>query len=205
MVEEDRMLVAEVPPLRYEADFALSGGWQKSSANNSLYYETQIDLGGLFAEGMTFFPAGAAVQEGYAFSRTAGTFGGTPMQVYDVVSMAPLSDIEVWNGIPPGFSTSQNNWHSIVWGRHRELFNPQFSTNQATVIFPINSSLIGSGEPTATETLYVYRVVIFATPPSGAEFVEIPPSRFIIDGAVAKEEDLEYIMRLKRGYILATE
>lgn len=65
-------------------------------------------------------------------------------------------------------------------------------------------------EPIATDKLYCYRILSFAASftlgGNGAlASVTIPPKRVLLDATMAKEEEIPYLMRLKRGYELANQ
>jgi len=75
----------------------------------------------------------------------------------------------------------------------------------------IQSNDFSSLEPTATENIYCYRVVYLpeahdATEnPNGLDTVFLAPKRVILNAYIDEEPQLEYMMRLKRGYELANQ
>ena len=64
-------------------------------------------------------------------------------------------------------------------------------------------------EPTAVDTLYVYRVFTMSASAeegrTGLDRVDMSPARIIMDAMADKEADIPYLMRLKRGYELANQ
>jgi len=63
------------------------------------------------------------------------------------------------------------------------------------------STSFSSGEPTAASKLYCYRI-IRPWIDTGITKIQIPSSRFYLTGVRDQEEDLVYLMRLKRSYEL---
>ena len=73
-----------------------------------------------------------------------------------------------------------------------------------------------SGEPTAADKLYCYRIVqiqadgLLPTDPSGGltpgqSYISIPAARQLIAGRINEESELVYMQRLKRSYELANQ
>lgn len=69
-------------------------------------------------------------------------------------------------------------------------------------------------EPSATDKLYCYRIIQLpdsgilngqTVTSAGLRTVVFPPCRVILDTQFAKEDDIPYLMRLKRGYELANQ
>ncbi len=66
--------------------------------------------------------------------------------------------------------------------------------------------LFDSGEPSASENLYCYRIVHTAQQDLiNGNSVQIPAARQLIAGVIAEESDLVYMQRLKRSYELANQ
>ena len=71
-------------------------------------------------------------------------------------------------------------------------------------MLPVTQGSFGSAEPTAVQKLWVYRVVL-CRGASDASTLLLPATRFVLASDIVKEEDLPYIMRLKRSYELSTQ
>jgi hypothetical protein len=68
------------------------------------------------------------------------------------------------------------------------------------------SQRFDSGEPTAADKLYSYRIVtLFTSDLDEASYVTIPAARHLIGGVMGGEDDLVYMQRLKRSYELANQ
>ena len=63
----------------------------------------------------------------------------------------------------------------------------------------------GSGNPTAVQKLWVYRIVIFLQTPVAGDKLVIPATNVILLADVFKEDELVYMQRLKRSYELAQD
>ena len=186
-------------------------GWQELRAS-ILAHETQIDLSGYAMDSLTFFANGVGLQDPgiYAFKpgETSETFQG--LVVLDIVTSVPM-DLEtvadtIMNDITaPGMLGSLYEFETILFGMYR-FFSP--NTN---IAFPNYQSLVrsqrfDSGEPTAADKLYCYRVVGTVTLDlDDNSIIQIPAARQIIAGAMGDEPDLVYMQRLKRSYELANQ
>ena len=99
----------------------------------------------------------------------------------------------------------QQNWTTLLFGQtNTYMIN---STLPALgVCQTINSESYGSLSPTASDKLYVYKVVLPGTV-SGriGNSLSVASSRLIIPGSMMQEPKLEYMMRLKRSYELANQ
>ena len=65
----------------------------------------------------------------------------------------------------------------------------------------VNTTMLGSGQATNADKLYVYRCVR-AIAPLAPGFIELPAVRLLMSGQIREENDLSQIMRMKRVYDL---
>ena len=113
-----------------------------------------------------------------------------------------------------------NRTHIIHGQRLNHMLNTTLATtsnlsttavlNTAAYLRVEEEDFFSSLEPTAADALYCYRVLYLTQPraddaSNGISTVAIPPCRVILDSATGKEEELEYMMRLKRSYELANQ
>lgn len=188
-----------------EGSFTATNGWQVEE--NAVYYETYWDLSPYTLNDLTYFPITAVLQDGmpHIFNVTNPT--DMNMSIVDIVSQVPLqvgavrADLLVNN--LPGQPLSDEDFTQIIMCQFRFMLpTTQFSTS--TLMTPATLGQFGSLEPSASEKLYIYRIIVPATANRVAgDAIGIPATRFIMNGAVAKESELEYMMRLKRSYELA--
>ena len=66
-------------------------------------------------------------------------------------------------------------------------------------MIPISDEQLGSLEPTASDRVYVYRVISIT---GGDGVYNFYPVRFILRADAREEPEYQYLMRLKRSYEL---
>jgi hypothetical protein len=68
----------------------------------------------------------------------------------------------------------------------------------------VSAGGFGSKEPTAAAKLFCYKLVRVqgAAPPGAGELLKVPASRIGLHGRMFSEDEMPYIMRLKRSYEL---
>ena len=100
-----------------------------------------------------------------------------------------------------GQGATHTEFDNIVWGQ-------SWTWAQNTAIVPqfgvaINTTLMGSGDATNGDKLYVYRLVSLAGPtPTPGSFVELPSVRLLLQGQLKSEAEYAQIMRMRRVYEL---
>lgn len=187
-------------------------GWSVLDAAETRFaHETVIDLSGYAMESLTFFPQAIGLQDPGIYTYFPGdgsTFNG--IQVLDIVTSVPMdlnavANIQA-NGIGPGMLGSLYEFETLLFGMYR------FFTANTNIPYPNYQQLersqrFDSGEPTAADKLYCYRIVsLFSSGfPEATSFVKIPAARQLIGGAMGEEKDLIYMQRLKRSYELANQ
>lgn len=187
-------------------------GWSVLDAAETRFaHETVIDLSGYAMESLTFFPQAIGLQDPGIYTYFPGdgsTFNG--LQVLDIVTSVPMdldavANIQA-NGIGPGMLGSLYEFETLLFGMYR------FFTANTNIPYPNYQQLersqrFDSGEPTAADKLYCYRIVtLFSSgPPEPTAFVKIPAARQLIGGAMGEEKELIYMQRLKRSYELANQ
>lgn len=80
----------------------------------------------------------------------------------------------------------------------------------SSFVKPIDDLYFSSLEATSADCLYCYRLLfapaaIADDNTAGLYQINLPPMRVMLDSSTAKEQDLEYLMRLKRSYELANQ
>jgi len=171
-----------------------------------LYSMNVIDLGGLELEKETFFPVGSATQDPGLYINTSDLTAG--MTVIDVISDKQIDPSEVIdfvyfyssNGSMYGMQNNTDDPTNIIMGQYR------FMTGNSNLTYPTMmrtevATSFSSGEPTAASKLYCYRIVLPFVGSANTN-IRIPASRFYLTGVRDKEDDLVYMMRLKRSYEL---
>jgi len=211
-MEGERRLSADHPALDATFDGANwvgTDGWEVlDAAATRFVHETSIDLSGYSRERLTFFTQSIGLQDPgiYVFQPPAASTYNA-VQVLDIVTSVPLDANRVANlaaqGVSPGMIGSTVNFETLIFGMYR------FFTSNTNIPYPAYQQLersqrFDSGEPSASDRLYCYRIVsLFASGPfDPTTYVKIPAARQLIGGAFGAETELVYMQRLKRSYEL---
>jgi hypothetical protein len=175
------------------------------------YNEQYFDLSGYELDDLTLGILDCRIQDpgAYLYSGDADA-----MVMYDIVSNERLSeddlklfktnnDLFVQSG--PGMPKGPLDRAQIISGTYRLFTKNANVTGIPTLMLNARTVRFGSGNPTAVQKLWVYRIAVFFSTPTAGEFLAIPATTVVLIGDVYKEGDVEYMMRLKRSYELATE
>jgi hypothetical protein len=188
--------------------FAYQGeGWDiiPSNAGNTEMFRWRgyLDLGGMEREALTFFVQSAQVTE------DTHIFSGAPgVAIVDVFSKVELTDSDLnmatlSNSIlyAPGYNRSVQDMDQVLWARVRSLYHDTgWSATDLQQVF--NTQIWGEGIGTSASRIHLTRYVRPFGDDSG---LNIPQACFQLIGTAIEEGDLEYIMRLRRDYELATQ
>ena len=198
-------LIAMFPPV--DATYVVSQ-WidAKGSAPlgaDGIYYTSTIDLQGYSMSDMTFGTVSTQYQDPGIYSSNAAS---SRVETIDIISDIPISITDL-NYIKdtlgvtvPGMLESRQDFTSILFGNYK-LFVP----NASLGAFPgflqlISSGAFGSKEPSASATLYCYRILKCVGVPG--ETLQAPALRAGLFGTFYNESEQEYFMRLRRSYEL---
>ena len=184
--------------------------WQGITNKAMVYNEQYIDLSGYELDDLTLAVMSCQVQDpgAYQYSGDQDVFC-----IYDIVSQERLSEddlklmktnCDTFVQAGPGQSRGPLDRSQIVSGSYRLMTKNANVTGLAGLMLTNRNVSLGSGEPTAVQKLWVYRIVMFLQTPSPGDFLCIPASTFVLVGEVFKESELVYMQRLKRSYELAT-
>jgi len=193
-------------------------GWNSIApsipGNALLGWETRIDLQGHKVQDLTFFPTAQAIQEPGIYAAVLASPSGSYLEVLEILSQIPLGLQEIadqWSGggiaptgSVPSFLESTSSSEDIVMGRYRAMMSAS-TASDLTMYNTVKADNFGSGEPTASDELYIYILVRIVGTIAEGDTLRIPERRFVLAGVVDQEPNLEYLMRLKRSYELAGE
>jgi hypothetical protein len=220
MENQERRLTAMHPALNATFDgvtwTGLNGldGWEVLNAAGTRFaHEASIDLSGYAMDSLTFFPTSVGLQDPgvYLVRGTPDpTFSG--MQVLDIITSVPmnlaqldtLSSRQV-QGKGPGMIGTDLDFTTILFGMYR-FFSTNVNIPYANYVQLERSQRFDSGEATAADRLYCYRIVNLTVSGLDPESrVNIPAARQIIAGVMSAEKELVYMQRLRRSYELANQ
>jgi len=165
-----------------------------------------IDLGGLSNQERTlFFEANLLQRPRSYIPYQLNPLAGLSVTDQIVVSSVPLEDYDTavlpdaFSGMFAGFNQSTDEFNQTILGEGVQVVQ---NSNILHILPVTDSYSFGSGEPTATSKLYLYRwISINASGPlDPGDHFTIPAIRYLGIGISGKEKDLVYIERLRRSY-----
>lgn len=224
---DTRTLRIEIPPCQLAklngepqwSVLAAANGWLTNHATMGLtaWWTGTIDLSGYVREMKTFYPTAGMVQKGPYLIEV----GGAGSIMYTIVSSIPLVVEDVYNQLlmpgGPGFlnlgllsgaglGANQQNWETVIFAETEiNVPNTNISPNPQGIQQPLDRNQSGSLSATATDTLYVMKLVIPLVADLTSETLQISASRVILPGKFGIEPDVEYMMRLKRSVELSQQ
>jgi hypothetical protein len=160
--------------------------------------ETYFDMAGMTHDEKTLFFEAIAVQEGSNFEITGPT--GAKLWVYDLITSIPF-DVSNWDyrfGLGwSGTSAGELNFEHVLYGRYRLFANDVDFAGTTPV--QVTSDTFGSGQPTNSDRLYSYRIIIpFGTVAAAV----VPPARHLVLADIKDEPEYVQLMRMMRSYEL---
>lgn len=177
---------------------AVDDAWAVTSNTPTLYaanFFQTIDLTGLQENYLTFNPLSYVVQR-----FTAPAEAMTPnVEIF-------ISWVTSTKPIPADFNINQVSYTNLYGPSYDELvgYQNQAWTNDTTgkTMRLADVQTLGVLQATAAAKLYTLcRILVApASAPANGETFAIPPSVVTIQQQVEREDDLQYIMRLKRAY-----
>ena len=186
-------------------------GWRELTATSGtpfLFWEGSINLGAFMLKDLTWVTTEKDIQEPGNFQLNYAT--PQRMEFIEFVTNIPLNlaaltlvaDDWETNSAVPGMIGSTIDYQNVITGRWRQ-FTPDTSLPGGSAI-TLKTSSFGSCEPSASEKLYTYCMVKFQdfSGIAPADTIFIPGRRFLLAGAAVEEAEYEYIMRLRRSYVL---
>jgi len=171
--------------------------------NDGLMYASEIDLSGWAMNDFTFGTVRSQYQDpGIYESDTASG----KVEVMELISDIPLSNTKLIiakNGmgvtVPGMLYAGRLDFKAVIYGNYR-LYVPNSTLGLTNYLQLISSGSFGSKEPTASSTLYCYRIIRCTG--LTTETLNTPALRIGLFGAFYQEGDIDYLMRLKRSYQL---
>jgi len=202
------------------SDLEFANGWVALTLGGvptlTMGWTGTIDLSGYARDYKTFYPDGGVIQEGPYWI----AFDGYGQTAATVVSSVPINleqfALTILSNTTPGLivpdipgigliGTNAQNWETTMFCETQvNLINANLPT--IGICQPITTKQTGSLSPTASDTLYVAKVVIPVTVANATgTTLTIPSSRVILPGRMDQEPELNYMMRLARSVELANQ
>jgi hypothetical protein len=192
-------LTAAIGPTTYGM-----GTWETFPGTSNVFVmKEEIDVAGLTAMELTFFPMAGDTQRG-PVAMGLGFVPGGVINEWIYVCAAPMDaavgpNFMTFNLVGQG--TNDTQFQNVLWGQSWTwVVNSSIPGHFG---IPVNTSLMGSGEPTNGDRLYVYRIVsVLGYTPTPGSFAELPSARLLISGQLKEEKEFQQLMRMRRTYEL---
>ena len=198
------LIANQGPPGTWAVD-PTSQGWELISAGGVFSSSEYFDLAGLSHEEKTLFFEGATVQNMLNPSYfSAGANAGDSMIMVDLMCSLPLrpnqlSNFAVYGNFAATPIKTLNLEHTI-YARIRQ-YVVDLDTAAWGSFIQVSENQIGSLEPTASDRIYSYRIIVMGTPTT-ADRIDVFNSRHMLNVKTKEEPQYEYLMRLMRSYQL---
>ena len=179
------------------------GTWREYLSTNSFISSNYFDLGGIAMDDKTLFFESAGVQTVREPNVIAGITPGDECSITDLMSSTPLTDAQLISTIVygnfAGNTSSGLTWAETVYARSQTWSITQDQGPLGSMRLT-NENFWGSMQPTASDRIYSYRVVIPAH--QGMTSLFVYGARHMLRAEAKEEPDHEYMMRLLRSYQL---
>jgi hypothetical protein len=177
-------------------------GWEQTTPGAQTFVSrTYFDLAGLTMDDKTLFFEATGIQESLN-PATSPAAAGNGAIVVDIMSNKPLTNDEAVASLIYGNMIGQINanltFDQTIYMRHR-TFNTDLDNQAGGYMIVIVDNQLGSMSPTASDRIYVTRVVSFG---GGDGAYNVYPVRYLLRAQAKEEPEYEYLMRLKRSYEL---
>ena len=185
------------------------GSWRKLGPNSFLS-SNYFDLAGMTMEEQTIFFEAAGIQT--TLSPLANnTREGDSCVIMDIMSTVPMTDQQVI--LTSSYGNFAGNiavdgqgplsFEETVYAR-TQMFVRHLDTSSWGYITLTDENFFGSMEPTASDRIYSYRLVIASNDnqPIAMDELTIYPARHLLKSTAKEEPDYQYMMRLMKSFQL---
>jgi hypothetical protein len=163
-------------------------------------FQSQIDIAGWTKEGLTAFFSNQYTQRDGPYTPVGVLNPADTLQARDyvIITDVPLEISSTM--IHAGFMDNPSDYMTIKFGQAAIYVQ---STTTPTMMLQGDAWGFGSGQPTASGTLYVTRICIpYAVLPANTNAITFPSFRFVSQGIATAEPEFVYLNRLRRSYEL---
>lgn len=191
-------------------DYSNNTTWEASSASpydkttlsgpDGFVYQSQIDIAGWTMEGLTAFFSNQYLQRDGPYTPAGPMVPTDTLQARDYVIITDVPLQIDATMIHAGFMDNASDYMTLKFGQ--AAFYIQ-STTTPTMMIQGDSWSFGSGQPTASGTLFVTRICIpHVLAPTPASAITFPAIRYVAQGIATAEPEFVYLNRLRRSYEL---
>jgi len=192
-------------------DFYNAASWELSNASSyskttltgpdGFVYQTQIDIAGWTKEGLTAFFSNQYIQRDGPYTPSAVLpVASDTLQARDYVIITDVPLQVDATMIHAGFMDNASDYMTVKFGQAQIYVQ---STTTPIMMIQADSWSFGSGQPTASGTLYVTRICIpHKDAPAPTDVITFPALRYVAQGIATAEPEFVYLNRLRRSYEL---
>lgn len=215
MADRPFNIVEYIPPC--DVAGTSPGGWELVgdspysaivlSGPDGFIYQSQIDIAGWTKDGLTAFFSNQYTQRDGPYVPTGPIIIPPAVPPQETADTMEARDYIIITDVPlqpsttmihAGFLDDVSDYMTIKLGQ-ANIFTQ--TTNAAHVMIASDGWGFGSGQPTASGTLYVTRICIPNKGiPTAADFIDFPAIRYIAQGIATEEPEYVYMNRLRRSY-----
>jgi hypothetical protein len=180
-------------------------GWERITQVTPSNYpcfvnRTYIDLAGLSRQDLTLFYQSFDIQKD-----KMPVIANNVVRVfeYDIISTRRLTDEELSEVYtkPPGFLPNSLDLMQCTFGLRSSY---GLNTTIASTVVKLSEDTFGTGEPNAMDKLHWTRIYLLEPdqPLPDQMYVQIFPTNLVVQGISSEEDDLVWMERLRRSYVL---
>ena len=164
-------------------------------------YQSQLDIAGWTKEGLTAFFSNQYLQRDGPYSPAlAPVVGADTLQARDYVIVTDVPLEVNASMIHAGFLDNHSDYMTIKLGQAAIYVQ---STTTPIMMIQGDGWSFGSGQPTASGTLFLTRICIpFKAVPAVTDSCAFPAIRYVAQGIATEEPEFVYLNRLRRSYEL---
>jgi len=208
MTDRPFNIVDYIPPLT--VDYSNNTTWEPSNPSSytaitltgpdGFVFQSQIDIAGWTKEGLTAFFSNQYTQRDGPYTPSGPLVPTDTLQARDYVIITDVPLQLSPTMIHAGFMDNHSDYMTLKFGQ--ATIHVQ-STTTPTMMIQGDGWSFGSGQPTASGTLYVTRICIpHQGAPTPASAISFPAIRYVAQGIATGEPEFVYLNRLRRSYEL---
>jgi len=190
----------------------ITESWQTSAGTNSPYgaitlvgpdgfaFQDKIDIDGWTKQGLTAFFSNQYLQRDGPYIPSGALNVLDTLQARDYVIITDVPLTLTTTVIHAGFMDDASDYTTIKFSQASIFMQ---STTTPTMMINADGWGTGSGQPTASGTLYITRIIIpHKDAPTPDNALTFPAMRYVAQGVASEEPEFVYLTRLKRSYEL---
>jgi len=198
----------------WEINPSSTGGSWRAISPTSFISSQYIDLAGMSMEEKTLFFEAATVQT-VGIPSANNTRVGDSVTIMDLMSSRKINDLQAGltiiygnfaGNVNDGSGQGPLSFEETIYARVQN-YTRHVDTAAWGLLTLTGENFFGSMEPTASDRIYSYRVVVVSEDRSATatDNIFIYPARHLLQVKAKEEPDHEYMMRLLRSYQLQQE